>query len=76
MRKWLSVCGAVALADLVWVVYIRSIAAEQHVLAASAAVAIILLSAFVTISYVGDRRMLWPAALGAFVGTLLSSMWL
>lgn len=67
--------GAVALADIVWVGYIRCIAAGQHLAAAFTAVLIILLSAFVTIRYVEDRKMLVPAALGAFVGTLISSWW-
>lgn len=72
--KGLFVGLSVALADAVWVVYIRTIAENQHLTAAFVSVILILLGAFVTIAYVSDRRMLVPAAIGAFLGTLISSI--
>ncbi len=70
--RWLAVCLAVAALDALWARWTLAIA-ETHALAASAyAVALLLMGGWVTISYVKDKRLLWPAAVGAFVGTWLS----
>lgn len=78
MRWWraVTVFLALAVADATWVFYIRAIANEQHWYAAGIAVVLLVVGAYATVSYVEDKRMIVPAAVGAFVGTLLTSMYL
>lgn len=64
-----------ALLDLVFAVYVIVTAGHRAGLAGLTAAAIIVLSGYVTRAYVDDRRMLVPAAIGAFVGTFVA-VWL
>lgn len=70
--KALSVFAAMTLLDVVFALYIVATAGHQTILASSWAVAIQLCSTFVTVSYVGDRRLISPCLLGAFTGTWLA----
>lgn len=63
---------AVALADVVWSLYFMAMAARQAFAAAAWSAGIIALSAFSTVQYVSDRRLVWAALAGAFVGTFLT----
>jgi hypothetical protein len=70
------VFAAVVAADATWVFYIRAIGGHRHLEAAVIAVILLLVGAYATVSYVEDRKMIWPAAAGGFVGTYLTSAWL
>jgi hypothetical protein len=70
--RYIAVFFAVAFADWLWTRYIVTAAAGQALPAASYSAAIVVVGAFVTLSYVKDRRYLIPATIGAFVGTWLS----
>jgi subtilase family serine protease len=61
-------CGTFV-SDYIWAKYIASITTATPMVAGIWAVATIVLGAFVVLSYVNDRRMIIPAAIGAFFGT-------
>ena len=67
--KVVSVIGAMAVGDFVWAKYISSIATIQPIVAANWSVLVVFLGAYVVVSYVEDRRMIIPAAIGAWIGT-------
>lgn len=60
------------LLDLVFAFYVVETAAKHAAVAGAWAAAIIVLSGFVTRAYVDDKRMLIPAAIGAFFGTFIA----
>ena len=63
---------AVAFADYVWARYIQACADRRTWLAAICSSVIVLLGGFTTLSLVDDPRYLVPAALGAYVGTVVA----
>jgi hypothetical protein len=69
--SWLSVLLAVTISDFVWTKYVGGISSAQGLSAALWASGVILLGAYITTSYVGDKRLIVPAAIGAFIGTYL-----
>ena len=60
---------ATCVSDFIWAQYISTIASKDALAAATWGSVVIILGAYVTISYVGDRRLIVPAAIGAFIGT-------
>lgn len=70
--RWAAVFAAVAVSDAIWTLWIASVAAHRPIVAGLASAALVLCGAFVTRSYVSDKRYLLPAVLGAYVGTWLS----
>ena len=60
---------AMAIGDFIWAKYISSIAERRALIAASWGSVVIALGAFITLSYVDDKRMIIPACIGAFLGT-------
>lgn len=66
------VMGTMTLLDLVFACYVIETAQKAAASAGAYAAAIIVLSGYVTRAYVDDKRMLWPAAIGAFWGTYLA----
>lgn len=60
-----------AIADWAWALYIIETSSKNAIRSSVMAGLLILLGAFVTLSYVEDRRMLIPAVIGAVVGTYL-----
>jgi len=70
--KALAVFLAVALSDALWSAWITAVGRHQPALAGIASAGLVLCGAFVTMAYIGDRRYLLPAVMGAFVGTYLS----
>jgi hypothetical protein len=71
--KRLALVGvATALTDGFWTIYIKQVAAHHLLLAALASSAIVLLGGFITVSYIDDRRSIYAAVLGAFIGTAIS----
>jgi len=66
------VFAAMTILDFVWAEYTKAVAERRTIMASALSSALILLSGFVAISYVGDHEMLAPAAIGAFSGTWLS----
>jgi hypothetical protein len=60
---------AMVLLDVVFALYIIETAAKHSFMASTWAAAIQFCNAVVVVSYAKDWRTVWPAALGAFVGT-------
>lgn len=65
------VVGAMGLSDFFWARYITRIAESSAIEASNWGVLVVLLGAFVVVSYVEDRRLILPACVGAWVGTYL-----
>ncbi len=63
---------AVALADVLWVRYIRAVGAQRAGAAALWGAAIMGLGAWSVMQYVGDGRLVPWAILGAGVGTYVA----
>mgnify|MGYP001591418958 CR=1 FL=1 len=69
MIEWLLVFVAFLVMDMAYAAWAKKVAERDPLQASLYAVAIVLCSAFVTISFVKDYWTVVPAALGAFVGT-------
>jgi len=67
--KFALVFVAMFVMDFVWAEYTAAISGKKPTVAGVWAIGIILLSGYVTKSYVDDVRLLAPAGLGAFAGT-------
>lgn len=63
---------ATAASDVLWVFYIRRTSKGKAISAAAFSAMIVLLGGLVVLAYVDNRWYLIPAALGAFVGTIIS----
>jgi hypothetical protein len=72
IKRGLTVVVTMTLLDVVFAVYVLFTSEKAAALAGIFASFIIVLSGFVTRAYVDDRRMLWPAAVGAFLGTWIA----
>lgn len=70
--KAIGIFVATGIGDFVWAKYIASITTSTPLIASTWATITLVLGAFVVISYVQDKRMLIPAAIGAFIGTYLA----
>lgn len=70
--RCISVCGATAVSDWVWANYMLGVTNRLALEASLWASAVIVLGAFVVLSYVDDKRLVIPAAIGAFIGTYLA----
>ncbi|MDD5625704.1 MAG: hypothetical protein PHG83_00885 [Patescibacteria group bacterium] len=68
----LLVFFSVAIADILWVFYIRRISQGKALSSAAFGSIIWLLSAFVVISYIKDLKQIIPATLGSFIGTYIT----
>jgi hypothetical protein len=73
LTRWFSVAGAVGLSDWVWTRYISSVSSHSSIGAANWSVVVIVLGAYVVVSYVNDKRLIAAAALGAWIGTYLGT---
>jgi hypothetical protein len=73
--EFLLVFVAMFLMDFVWARYTAAIARQYAHAASSWAVFIILLSGYVTTSYVGNPWLLVPAGFGAYAGTWAAIKW-
>jgi len=63
---------ATAFSDILWVLYIRRTSEGKAIAAAIFSSLIVLLGGFVILTYIGNKWYLVPAALGAFVGTVIT----
>ena len=75
MNFWIAaplVFVVVAVADIMWALYVRWTAAGNAALAGAAAVGTWAFGAFVTWSWLHDPRLIPFALLGAFVGTFVA----
>ncbi len=59
-------------ADICWTFYLFSVEERKSVVASFWATAIYLFGAFVVSSYVSDKMLIIPAAMGSFVGTFVT----
>lgn len=71
-RKSVAVCLAMVVTDFIWAKWMASVAGNEALHGALWSTGTILLGGFVTISYVHDRRLLVPAAVGGFIGTYIA----
>jgi len=73
--NWLEVILiflATAVSDVLWVFYIRRTSKGKAISAASFSAMIVLLGGLVVLAYVDNMWYLIPAAIGAFVGTIIT----
>ena len=61
--------GGTFVSDFIWAKYIASITGADAWVAGVWGMATVVLGAFIVLSYVGDKRMIIPAGIGAFLGT-------
>lgn len=64
-----SVFLAMVVSDFIWARYIGSVAAGYAVESSIWSAVVVLIGAFVVVSYIEDRRLITPAVLGAAIGT-------
>ncbi len=75
LLKAFLVFAAVAVTDVFWTLYVTG-ATEGKIWRASVySTMIVVCGSTATIEYVQDPRMILPAAMGAFVGTILPLLW-
>lgn len=67
--RWISVAAAVAVSDYIWTRYISNVGLGDKFTASVYAVLVIVLGAYIVVSYVDDKRLITAAAIGAFFGT-------
>jgi hypothetical protein len=67
--EWLAVFAAMFALDFIWARYTRAVGEKAAARSSAWATLIILVSGFVTTSYVSNPWLLVPAAIGAFTGT-------
>lgn len=72
VKRGLMVFATMTVLDMVYAFWMLATAERSPALAGLHATIIILLSGVVTRAYVDDKRMLVPAAAGAFFGTWLA----
>ncbi len=63
---------ATSLSDILWVFYIRRTSEGKAFSAGLFSALIVVIGAFVIVSYVDNKFYLIPAALGAFIGTIIT----
>ena len=69
--KFILIFIVVTVADFLWAAYISHTASNNVWKASFYAAAIALFGGVITLAYINDWRVIFPAALGAFVGTFL-----
>lgn len=78
MNFWLNallVCIGMAIADFFWTVWARkSTSGDKHG-AGFSSVGIVLVNSYVVYEYVHDRRLIFAAAIGAYIGTVIPIYW-
>lgn len=67
--KFALVMGLMALVDACWTKYTLAVQDKNALLSGGWSVGIMLCGAFVTVNYVGDKSLIFAAAIGAFIGT-------
>jgi len=70
--KYLAVFLAMAVTDGVWAQWMTAVANHNALEAAFWTTGTIILGAFVVVSYVENKRLVLPAALGGAIGTYIS----
>ena len=69
LGKSILVAGCMFISDYFWAKYISTVALTNSIAAANYGVAVVVLGAYVVVSYVEDKRLIVPAAIGAWLGT-------
>lgn len=72
LTKGLTVTTVMAATDFFYTKWILAVKANEVVEAGLFAAVLIICAAYVTTSYIGDKRMVGFAAVGAFIGTVLT----
>lgn len=71
----LLVCVGMAVADAFWTIYVTKANEGRAHAAGFASVAIVLVNSYVVFEYVHDRRLVFAAAIGAYIGTIIPIFW-
>jgi|GEM_PF-491851 hypothetical protein len=66
---------ATLVSDILWALYIRRASSGHAFSAATFSLLIVLLGGFAVTEYVDNAAYLIPAALGAFIGTIITVRW-
>ena len=69
LGKGILVACCMFISDYFWVKYIRTVALTNSIAAANYGVVVVVLGAYVVVSYVEDKRLIIAAAIGAWLGT-------
>lgn len=75
MMEFIFVVIAMAVTDVIWAQYIAKVGDNKALSAGIWSALIILVGGSVTFAYVHDRKLIFAAALGAFLGTFVSVWW-
>lgn len=75
MLQALYTFGLMFLLDFAWAAYIKLVATDNALKASLAASGLMIINAFVVMSYVDNPWMVIPVALGAFSGTYTCIWW-
>lgn len=70
--KFFMVMGLMVVVDACWAKYTLAMQRKDAMISGLWSVGIMLCGALVTVNYVGDKTMLIPAVIGAFLGTYLA----
>lgn len=70
----IMVCVGMAVVDALWAIWTTKANRGHAHLAAFASIGIVAVNALVTVEYVHDRRLIVPAVIGAYIGTVLPLM--
>lgn len=73
--RCLFVAVGMGISDALWTIYISKATEGKAIPAGAAGSLIILVNSYVVIEYIGDRRLVAAAVVGAFVGTILPIWW-
>jgi hypothetical protein len=70
--KFIAVIIATAAVDICWTMYFLGVESRRSMSAATWAVILLVVSAFVTTNWIHDNTLLIAAAIGSFIGTYIS----
>jgi hypothetical protein len=67
--KMVLILLAMVVVDIVWTIYISSVAMKKPMLAGVASSISLVINSFVVVSFVDDYWYIVPAGIGTFIGT-------
>ncbi len=73
--KMLLILLAMIVVDIVWTIYISSVALKKPMLAGIASSVSLVINSFVVVSFVNNYWYIVPACIGTFIGTYVAVNW-
>ena len=70
--KMVLILLAMVVVDIVWTIYISSVAMKKPMLAGVASSISLVINSFVVVSFVDDYWYIVPAGIGTFIGTYVA----